>query len=182
MSDKASIEAEGAASAAPSRSVAEEAARLVSYLLLIALCGWLYVVAGDLPASRWEPLGAGAFPRLVVATLAVFCAIAALHSVRKLMTSSQWAEAGPGLRAWLAQHRLVLALFAGFGAYLAVIAQIGFVLSSFVFLLFAQLVLAPRTWRAWAVALVIAVAFSWGINFLFAEVFNIFLPRGRLFR
>ncbi|HEX2256238.1 MAG TPA: tripartite tricarboxylate transporter TctB family protein [Afifellaceae bacterium] len=182
MSDKPFIEAEGAVPAAPSRSVAEEAARLVSYLLLIALCGWLYVVAGDLPASRWEPLGAGAFPRLVVATLAFFCAVATIHSVRKLARSSQWAEPGAGARVWLARHRLVLALLVGFGVYLAVIAQLGFTLSSFLFLLFAQILLAPRTWQAWAVALAIAIVFSWGVNLLFAEVFQIFLPRGQLFR
>jgi putative tricarboxylic transport membrane protein len=182
MSDRPLIEREGAASAAPSRSVAEEAARLVSYLLLIALSVWLYVVAGDLPASRWEPLGAGAFPRLVLATLAFFCGIAAIHSLRKLATRASWAEPGQGARAWLARHRFVIALLTGFGVYLAIIAQLGFTLASFLFLLYAQALLAPRRWQSWAIALVIAVIFSWGVNFLFAEVFGIFLPRGRLFR
>lgn len=179
MSDKPFIEAEGAVPAAPSRSVAEETARLFSYLLLIALCGGLYVAAGDLPASRWEPLGAGAFPKLVLATLALFCAIAAIESVR---TRSRWAEAGAGGRAWLARHRFVITLLAGFGIYLAFVAQLGFTLASFVFLLFAQIVLAPRRWQTWVIAVAIAAIFSYGINLLFAEVFQVFLPRGRLFR
>jgi putative tricarboxylic transport membrane protein len=182
MSDRPFIEAEGAVPSAPSRSVAEEAARLLSYLLLIALSGGLYLVARDLPASRWEPLGAGAFPKLVLGTLALFCAIAAVHSIRKLVTSSQWAEPGAGARAWLVRHRFVVILFAGFGIYLAAIAQLGFTLASFAFLLFAQVLLAPRRWQSWVIALAIAAIFSWGVNLLFAEVFDVFLPRGRLFR
>jgi len=182
MSDRPFVEAEGAVPSAPSRSVAEEAARLASYLLLIAVSGGLYIVAGDLPASRWEPLGAGAFPRLVLGTLAFFCAIAAIDSARKLATRRRWAQPGAGVRAWLARHRLVLALFAGFGVYLAIIAELGFSLASFLFLLFAQVLLAPRRWQAWLTALVIAFVFSWGVNLLFAEDFEVFLPRGRLFR
>jgi putative tricarboxylic transport membrane protein len=182
MSDKPFIEAEGAAQAAPSRTVAEEAARLLSYLLLIALSGGLYLAARDLPSSRWEPLGAGAFPKLVLATLAFFCAIAAAGSIHKLVTRSRWAVPAEGLPAWLTRHRFVLTLFAAFGLYLAFIAQVGFILASFGFLLLAQIVLAPRTWRSLVIAVAITAVFSYGVSLLFAEVFEVFLPRGQLFR
>lgn len=181
MSDKPFIEAEGAAPAAPSRSLAEEVARFSSYLFLIGVSGALYLTAGDLPKSRWEPLGAGAFPKLVLAALAALCAIAAFHSGRKLIRRSQWAERGRGTRSWLLRHRFVGILFGLFGIYLAVIAGVGFTIASFLFLLAAQLILAPRTWQTWAIAVLVAIVFSYGINLLFAEVFNVFLPRGRLF-
>jgi len=38
----------------------------------------------------------------------------------------------------------------------------------------------PRTPKSIALAAVVAVVFSFGLNWLFAEVFTVFLPRGVL--
>ena len=155
-----------------------EVARLVSYLVLVAAAIALFVVAGDLPSSRWEPLGAGAFPRLVLGVLAGLGTLAALDAVRRV---ARGGGHPPDLAAWLKRHRLVLALFVLFAAYLALMRPLGFPLATFAFLLLAQLLLAPATWTARAVVLVVAIVFSFGLNALFAEVFRVFLPRGGLF-
>ncbi len=157
-----------------------EVARLVSYLVLIAAALALFVAAGDLPSSRWEPLGAGAFPRLVLGVLAGLGVLAALDAARRIARGGGGARS-PDVAAWLRRHRLVLALFVLFAAYLASMQALGFPLATFAFLLLAQLLLAPATWTARAVVLVIAIVFSFGLNALFAEVFRVFLPRGGLF-
>lgn len=137
--------------------------------------------AGTLPASRWEPLGAGSFPRLVFAALVLLTALDAAGGVRRL-------RAGPGVdrralgrlaRRWLIERRLVIALFALFALYLAAIAPLGFPLATLGFMLAAGALLAPRTARAWAIAALLAVVFSYGLNALFAGVFDVFLPRAR---
>ena len=152
--------------------------QLVSYAVVLALAAWLFWEAGDLPASRWEPLGAGTFPRLVLGALALLAATALVREFRLWRL-----EKGPvRLDLWstLVRYRLVAAVLGFFLVYVAVLPQLGFSLASFVFLLATQLVLGPKTRRALTVMVVVALVFSFGLNWLFAEAFNVFLPRGRI--
>jgi len=57
---------------------------------------------------------------------------------------------------------------------------LGFSIATFLFLLVAQLIAAPRDRRTIVTALLVAVVFSFGLNWLFAEGFTVFLPRGLL--
>ncbi|EEB83313.1 hypothetical protein RGAI101_461 [Roseobacter sp. GAI101] len=41
-----------------------------------------------------------------------------------------------------------------------------------------QLILMPRSAKSILLALVIAAVFSFGLNWLFADVFTVFLPKG----
>ena len=141
----------------------------------------LFVRAGDLPVSRWEPLGAGSFPRLVFALLVLLTALDAFAIVRRLRAGPPLARGALAAlpRRWIVERHLVIALFAAFGVYLAAVGRLGFPVATLGFMLVAGLLLAPRTPRAWAVALVLALAFSFGLNALFANVFDVFLPRAR---
>lgn len=151
---------------------------LLSYALILALAAWLFWEAGDLPASRWEPLGAGTFPRLVLGGLAVLAATALVGEFRL------WRREGGAFRLalWpaLVRYRLVVAVLGFFLVYVAALPQLGFSLASLGFLFATQLVLGPKTPRAIAVMAVVALVFSFGLDWLFAEAFNVFLPRGRL--
>ncbi len=164
----------------PGAEAADEVARLVSYLLLLLAAFGLYIVAGDLPNSKWEPLGAGAFPKLVLGLLAALCLAAIGLSLRRLARLGLPGGWGARSREWLVAHRLVIFVFAAFGIYLVALRDLGFGLATFGFLLAAQLVVAPRNRRSALTALVVAVVFSFGLNWLFAEVFLVFLPRGWL--
>lgn len=159
------------------RNEAGEAARLISYAVLLVAAVLLYLEASGLPASRWGVLGPGAFPQLVLGALALLSLVAIIDSARKLRTAG-WPDFGAAVLWWLRARRLVVFLFVVFALYLWAIPWLGFSLATFVFLLVAQAMLAPRTWFAAAVGLVIAVLFSYGMNWLFAEVFLVFLPRG----
>lgn len=162
----------------PERREAGEIARLLSYLVILAVSVWLFFDARALPTSRWDVLGAGAFPQLVFATLALLAVVASADALRKL-SASAFADFGAAAAGWPRARYLVIALLALFGLYLAVLPRVGFTWTTFAFLLAAQLLLAPRRPVVLAVLLVLALLFSFGLNALFAEVFNVFLPRGR---
>lgn len=154
--------------------------QVVSYAVILAISVALFVVAGSLPASRWEPLGAGAFPKMVLGVLAMVSAFGLIGGLRRLRAARAGAAAAPG-GAVLARFRTVAVVLASFVVYVAVLRWIGFSLATFVFLLALQLVLGPKRPRSIAIMAVIAVVFSVGIDLLFAEVFNVFLPRSRIF-
>ena len=165
------------ATKAENRPEAGEVARLISYVVLLVASILLWFEASGLPTSRWEVLGAGAFPKLVLGVLAVLSAVAIADSLKKLRVTG-WPAFGGAVLWWLRARRLVILLFLVLAVYLWAIPWLGFSLATFLFLLVAQALLAPRTWLAAGVGLAIAVLFSYGINWLFAEVFLVFLPRG----
>ena len=165
------------AEGADRRRQAGEVARLISYVVLLLASVLLYFQASGLPTSRWEVLGAGAFPKLVLGALALLSLVAIVDSVRKLRAAG-WPGFGWAVAWWLRARRLVIYLFVLLAVYLWAIPWLGFGIATFVFLLAAQALLAPWTWFAAGVGIVIAVLFSFGMNWLFAEVFLVFLPRG----
>lgn len=148
--------------------------RLLSYLALGALAAGLAWLASGLPASRWEPLGAGTFPAMVFAALALLCGIGAVGEIlaRPALASS--------VGEWLHRQRLVIFVLASFALYVLVLPWLGFAPATCAFLLITQLRLAPRRPGAWLLAALLAVLFSFGLAWLFANAFNIFLPRPRL--
>lgn len=159
------------------RKEAGEVARLISYIVVMAGSLYLFFDARALPTGRWEVLGAGAFPQLVFAVLALLAAAAAFGSLRSLSRPAVLGFAGAAA-AWLRARYLVIFTLALFGLYLVAVPLAGFSWATFGFLLVTLLVLSPRSPAAIAAAVILALVFSFGLNLLFAEVFNVFLPRG----
>ena len=158
-----------------------EVARLVSYIIFGLAATFLSIRASALPTSRWEPLGAGSFPELVFGVLAVLCLIAAVRTVIDIRKAGGATGLGAGLCAWVKSRVYSFALFGLLAVYLLVLPVAGFSLSTFVFLLVAQLMIAGVSKKTVIQSLIAALIFSVGLNMLFAEVFNVFLPRGVLF-
>jgi len=155
-----------------------EVARLLSYIALLAVSGGLFLEARTIPTSRFEVLGAGAFPMLVHGTLMTLLLIAITSSFRKI-PGDAYGRVARMVSTWAHARRLVLVLFACLAVYLMAMPVIGYPIATFLFLAVLQITLAPKTRKAVAIALTLAVIFSFGLNWLFAEVFNVFLPRGR---
>ncbi|WIX31922.1 tripartite tricarboxylate transporter TctB family protein [Salinicola sp. JS01] len=151
-------------------------ANLLFNLALAALFTALFIDAGELPSSMWEPLGAGAFPRLVLGALILFNLALALQAAMAL----GHAPRGGGTLAWLYQRRLAFATLAAFALYALAMPWLGFPLASLSFLLAVQWLLGARRGRRLLVAAVVAVAFGLGLHLLFGQVFQIPLPAGRL--
>ncbi|TDL79408.1 tripartite tricarboxylate transporter TctB family protein [Palleronia sediminis] len=155
-----------------------EVARLLSYVVLLAISAGLFVEAANIPTSRFEKLGAGAFPMLVHGILMALLVSAIVGSLRAL-PSGAWGRFAASITAWARARRLVFAVFICLALYLAAMPVIGYPIATLVFLAVLQITFAPKTRTAIAIALVLAVVFSFGLNWLFAEIFNVFLPRGR---
>lgn len=155
-----------------------EIARLLSYIGLLAVSVGLFLEAWAIPTSRFEALGAGAFPMLVHACLSLLLVGSIVGSVRRIPVDAYGRFAG-AVTAWAHQKRLVVVLFVSLAAYVAAMPLIGYPLATLLFLIVLQITFAPKTRAAVAVALVLSLIFSFGLNWLFAEVFNVFLPRGR---
>lgn len=158
---------------------AGEIARLLSYVALLAGAAALFVSAGDIPASRFEALGAAAFPRFVFAAIGLVAIIAIVDALRKIPISA-WARFGADTVSWARRRSLVFICLAAFALYIGLLPVLGFTLSSFGFVFGLQVLLMPRKPATLVIALAAALIFSFGINWLFAEVFTVFLPRGLL--
>ena len=63
---------------------AGEVARLLSYVLLLLASVGLFISASAIPPSRFERLGAGAFPKIVFAGIALVAVIAIVDALRKI--------------------------------------------------------------------------------------------------
>jgi hypothetical protein len=155
---------------------AGDVARLISYAVIGVVSAGLFLDSRGLPTTRWEVLGAGAFPQIVFGLLVVLAVMGLVDGIRKLPPGAL-GDFGPAALAWLRKRYLVGAIFGLFALYLVSLPVIGFAWATFGFLMGGQALLAPRTPRAMLLALVIALVFSFGLNAVFAELFNVFLPR-----
>lgn len=152
-------------------------ARLLSYVFLFMTSVGLFISATAIPASRFEKLGAGAFPKIVFVAMALMSAVAIVDALRQIPRAAY----GHFIRqtvAWAKRRYLVFISLAALTIYLLAIPLFGFSIASFVFLFGLQLILMPRRAKSIVIAAVVALVFSFGLNLLFAEVFTVFLPRG----
>ncbi|GGY07322.1 hypothetical protein GCM10007160_38430 [Litchfieldella qijiaojingensis] len=144
--------------------------------LMAALFASLFVRAGDLPSSMWEPLGSGTFPRLILAVMMVFNLLIIAKEGRRYMACQPLAP--HAVRDWLWRHRLAFGVLGLFTLLTLAVPLVGFRWASLPFLIACQFLLGARRPRALLIALVIAVVMSFGVDALFRHVFTISLPRG----
>lgn len=149
---------------------------IVFNAVLALLFAFMFVRAGDLPSSMWEPMGAGTFPRLVLALLVVFNVIIIAKEFPHLKRTSPLSHGA--VRDWLLQHRLAFGVLLLFGLLTAAVPVVGFRWASFPFLVACQYLLGARSRRALIIAALVALALSFGLDSLFRHVFTISLPRG----
>lgn len=153
-------------------------ANVIFNAVLAALFVGLFVQAGDLPSSMWEPLGAGSFPRLILGALVIFNLAIVVQSAMALRQTDQATSVGAG--RWFAQRRLAFATLVAFCVYALLMPWIGFALASLLFLLAVQVILGARRGRRLLIACLVAAVFGLGLYALFSHVFLISLPPGRL--
>lgn len=149
---------------------------IVFNAVLALLFAFMFVRAGDLPSSMWEPMGAGTFPRLVLALLVIFNVMIIAKEFPHLKRISPLSQGA--VRDWLLQHRLAFGVLLLFGLLTAAVPVVGFRWASFPFLIACQYLLGARSGRALIIAALVALALSFGLDSLFRHVFTISLPRG----
>lgn len=144
---------------------------------------YLFHAAGELPDSRWEPLGSGTFPRIVLGSLILLNVIMIVMKLGQARIEIRdGRDFGRIVGETLRSSLLVIATFILFGVFLLAISPLGFVLSAILFILVLQLLLGPITVNSVIVAGIVAAVTAIGVDYVFDAYFNVFLPQGRLWR
>lgn len=150
--------------------------------VMLAGFGFLFWQAGMLPESRWEPLGAGAFPRVVLGVLMLLNLITLIQSAPRAYAELGYGPARLAGVAWrtMVEFRTVFTVLAAFGVFLLLIRPLGFMIAAFLFAFGVQMLLGPRTVRNLVISAIIAAVVAAGLQIFFAQVLYVFLPRGPL--
>jgi putative tricarboxylic transport membrane protein len=165
---------------------AEDSAILHILLNLAFAAGFAYFfyAAGELPDSRWEPLGSGTFPRIVLGCLMVLNVIMVAMKLGRARAEvrQHGRDLGRIVSDAFQSSFLAIATFALFGLFLLAISPLGFTLSAFLFILVLQILLGPITVKGVIIAFIVAAVTAFGLDYVFETYFNVFLPQGRLWR
>ena len=158
----------------------ETRAKAMGHIVLNAILAilfiFLFLQAGSLPSSMWEPLGSGTFPRMVLGALIVFNGMIIVTEIRHFFTTQ--ALPAKALTGWCWQHRLAFGVLGLFALFILAVPIVGFRWASLPFLVACQYLLGARQLRGILIAFAVALVMSFGIEALFRDVFTISLPRG----
>lgn len=151
----------------------------LAMLVLSAVVGWQ---AAKLPGSRFDPLGPGAFPKLLAGVLGA-CSLVLLARLAlglrvgeadtALVLGVQGGDDGHRRRPWLA-----VGVYLATALYVAVLtfSGVGFFWITAAYLAVIGVAMTNRSARRVGVAAGVAVASAGAVTFLFTKVFVVDLP------
>ena len=151
---------------------------LVQGFLMTAMAAAAFLWSTTLPPSRTAVPGAGFYPELVSGLGIVLGLIVLGRATWALATRQRLDETDGEPHDWLRYLRIGGPIIIAAALFVFAFERIGFLLSSFAFLVVALVLLGER--RAWLIALVSALL-SAGVYFLFNSVLQLPLPRGSVF-
>ncbi|MFO7646718.1 MULTISPECIES: tripartite tricarboxylate transporter TctB family protein [Halomonas] len=127
------------------------------------------------PPTSWQPYGSALFPRILLVIIGL---LALLILVRSLMAGVPPRTAPRRtFTAWLAHHRIVLCLFALFGAYALLLPWVGYLAATIGFLVASlALLLGIDTRRKWAINLAVSLTLAPLVYVIFRFGLNVWLP------
>ncbi|WNL38150.1 tripartite tricarboxylate transporter TctB family protein [Halomonas sp. PAMB 3232] len=145
-------------------------------LALLVIVAAMWVESGSIrPPTSWQPYGSALFPRILLVTIAV---LSLLVLVRSFMVSQR--VASPFMsraKCWLNERKIILALFALFGFYAALLPVVGYIMATAGFLIVSQaLLLGIDTRRKWVINLSISVVLVALLYVIFRYGLNVWLP------
>lgn len=153
---------------------------LLLSLAMLVIFAALFVLAGDLPDSAWEPLGVRVFPRFVLGALILLnlaMIVTSLPGAAKEVRATR-GEMTKLVSTAVAQKKLVFVMLILFGIYVAAFGLAGYAISTFLFIVIAQVSAGPKTLGNGITAVITALIASIGLEYFFARVLGVFLPGG----
>jgi putative tricarboxylic transport membrane protein len=145
---------------------------------LLALCALLYWQAGLVTAPPFVPIGPAFYPRVILILLAGLALWLIAENLLRRRAPARKAEkpAGPA-----PNYRKVLLGFIVFLGYVAGLSLVGFLASTFLFVLGLSWSIGPRNVRELPKLVVIAIVTTLATYLVFEKYLYVFLPRGLLF-
>lgn len=151
----------------------------IAGLIGLAVSLGLLPLAYGLPKLPIVPVGPGFYPTIVLVFMAGCCAVLVLQDLVARRAAARPAVA-PSASQPERAYGLVLAAFAVVAGYIALLPQLGFRISTALFVAAFQLVLElPATLRQWALLVAIAIGTSAVTYFVFEQYLTVLLPRGQ---
>lgn len=145
---------------------------------LLALCGLLYWQAGLVPVPPFIPIGPAFYPRVMLIFLAGLAVwLIAEDLLKKRIAPGETKKTGGPTP----NYRRVLWGFLIFLGYVACLDLIGFVTSTFLFILGLSWAIGPRKARELPKLFAVAAGTALVCYLLFEKYLYVFLPRGWLF-
>ena len=145
---------------------------------LLALCGLLYWQAGLVSVPPFIPIGPSFYPRVMVIFLAGLAVWLIAEDLFKKRTSARETKKATGPAP---NYRRVLWGFLIFLGYVACLDLIGFVTSTFLFILGLSWAIGPRNAREIPKLFAVAAGTALVCYLLFEKYLYVFLPPGLLF-
>jgi hypothetical protein len=151
----------------------------IAGLVGLAVSLVLLPLSFGLPKLPIVPIGPGFYPAIVLAFMAVTSAVLAIQDIIAQRRAAGAAPSEPAAGPRRA-YGLVAAAFAVVTAYIVLLPQLGFRISTALFVATFQFVLErPATLYRWLILIAIAIATSLITYLVFDTYLSVLLPRGR---
>ena len=145
---------------------------------LLAFCGVLFWQTGAISTPPFVPIGPAFYPRVLLILLAGLAVWLLVEDILRRRGPSQGVKkpAGPP-----PNYRRVLLAFLVFLAYVASLNIIGYMTSTFLFILGLSWSIGPRDRRGLPKLVAVSFGTALVIYLVFEKYLFVFLPRGLLF-
>ena len=161
--------------------VSEKKKNVYAGLILLLFAIFIYVVSFWIPESKSDILGSRFFPRCTAVIMGILSVILTMSSTN--FRKREETEDGPVQKTGMNRSLLLTCL--SLILYYLIILQLGFVITSIVYLFCQCLILLPKedykNRKKIMLILAISVVVPVAINFIFWKVFMIALPAGNIF-
>jgi len=160
--------------------------------IAIVFSGLMYWQTREFPPPLYGSLGAGFFPNILFALLAVTGVVLIISGYieeRKQRKSKgtgdngglTWSQLRKELKEAVERNIFVIISFSLFFCYVIMLDYLGYTIATLIFMPILIWVLGPRSRRAIPMIIIISLGMTFVIYFAFLEVFHVFLPSGKLF-
>ena len=146
--------------------------------ILVVLIVTLFAMSFALPPAPYETMGPALFPRILLVALFPLCTILFVKSFLGDMRARP--EALRPFAEWFQDYRNVLASYALFFMFALALPWAGYVASGFVFLLFMQVLLGPKSWATVPQYFAVTIGVLVALYVLFRVVLLVLLPEGEI--